>query len=491
VTSPLIEKDFDPVVDLAFGYEEEHRVLCDLAASIVDRMPQARLDLTPWLDALRMFDPSKLPPLKAEWELARRAGELRRLWLKTSRRWSDRIMKSPPTEQVTATPSGAVIDYGYERDLDPTHLEKRCAQLAGVQAGWTADHVLFSSGQAALAAILLALLAERRRGETLHALFLGNYFETHDLLDLFAHTVVCDRVHDWGACATPELLSRNDLIVIEPVSYGREMRAFDLDRLLNVWVGLGEERPRTLIFDTTLVGPRFPLAKILSGLWRPPTSTPLVVQLRSGLKLDQAGFELANVGIASLYAADNDRRDRAGSFGARLRKVRTTVGSGLTFDEIAVLEAPWFLDAATLSRHTDWVFAHNAALAQALWRADVNVGHSCLNSDQSWAVAPFCTIHLATDEIEVYRALETQIGDEALRRGLLFDRGGSFGFRGHRYEVVEPDPARGAPFLRIAMGARGGPSLCGVIDLMVSLLGELNSGRTRAFEGLALAPPNP
>jgi hypothetical protein len=61
--------------------------------------------------------------------------------------------------------------------------------------------VLFSSGQSALAGILLSLLGERSTNGKLRALFLGNYFETHDLFDLFAHAIMSDRVHDWGAAS--------------------------------------------------------------------------------------------------------------------------------------------------------------------------------------------------------------------------------------------------------------------------------------------------
>jgi hypothetical protein len=275
------------------------------------------------------------------------------------------------------------------------------------------------------------------------------------------------------------------------------MRAFDLEGFLRAWKNLGAERPSTIVFDTTLVGPRFPLKKMLGGLCRAPMASPLVVELRSGLKLDQAGLELANVGIASLFAT-NDTVHIHSDFAKRLRKVRTIAGSGLTFEEIAVLEAPWFLDAAALARHTERIFANNAAFARALSQLPgVNVSHAGLDDDRTWAVAPFCVVHLPTDDALAYRTLEHRIGEEVLRRGLLFDRGGSFGFRGHRYEVVEPDAARGSPFLRIAMGARGGPSLDGVTALMASLLDDPTlpqaptPSRAKVIGGLAQSDLSP
>lgn len=43
---------------------------------------------------------------------------------------------------------------------------------------------------------------------------------------------------------------------------------------------------------------------------------------------------------------------------------------------------------------------------------------------------------------------------EASRRRILFDRGGSFGFRGHRFELIKPETDT-SPFLHSAREAAG------------------------------------
>lgn len=61
--------------------------------------------------------------------------------------------------------------------------------------------------------------------------------------------------------------------------------------------------------------------------------------------------------------------------------------------------------------------------------------------------------------------METEIA----RRDLSLAKGGSFGFRGHRYELIEPEPRAGKPFLRVATGYREGPDLKRTVDLFEEL----------------------
>ncbi len=137
---------------------------------------------------------------------------------------------------------------------------------------------------------------------------------------------------------------------------------------------------------------------------------------------------------------------------------------------MAVLEAPWFLDAAYWRRYCAAVFSSNAALATAMPPRSPRfslISHPHRATPrQHWAAAPFVTFHLARPSLDAYRALEAEIAARAAQRGLWFHKGGSFGFRGHRYEVVVPEAGQGAPFLRVAMGARGGEMRRGIIRLM-------------------------
>jgi hypothetical protein len=87
------------------------------------------------------------------------------------------------------------------------------------------------------------------------------------------------------------------------------------------------------------------------------------------------------------------------------------------------------------------------------------------------AEAPFCAVRLRNGDGTAHGRLLEIVDAEIRRRGLRATPGGSFGFRGHRYELIEPEHGDGVPFLRVALGFREGRTLEGLI----ALFGELAS----------------
>ena len=80
--------------------------------------------------------------------------ELRRRWLAIAHRPADMTLKSPRAGEVAHVPCGEGVRFGYERELDASLLEDRGERYLQTPAGWTADLVVFRSGQAALACLL-------------------------------------------------------------------------------------------------------------------------------------------------------------------------------------------------------------------------------------------------------------------------------------------------------------------------------------------------
>lgn len=395
---------------------------------------------------------------------------LRHLWIEASVSSASQNYRSPPTDDQTTTATGRNIEFGYERDLQPTYLEERCARFCmEPPEGWTSDHVLLSSGQSAMAAVLHALEGGSQFGgdRRLSFVHLGAYFETAEIFSLFSSLLKPLGKGREAVKAVDQLDA--DVFIIEPVFCDGEFGSVNVAKI----VELHREKPRrrVYIFDTTLTGTAYSLEKDLVGM--SPLKPPVVFRLASGLKLLQGGLELASVGILSVFTPV-DAVVSSKEVGDRVRKIRTLLGSGLAFGDVAALEAPWFLDREYSSLYQQAIFENNARLATAV-SADNSLfrgtSHpSLLPEWQGPQDGPYCAFRLKNGDLLMYARLEEKIRIEVQKRGILFESGGSFGFRGHRFELVKP--ADGSePFLRVALGRRSGWSC----DQIIRLFSELAS----------------
>jgi hypothetical protein len=77
--------------------------------------------------------------------------------------------------------------------------------------------------------------------------------------------------------------------------------------------------------------------------------------------------------------------------------------------------------------------------------------------------------HLRDDEPTCYVELEALVLEAAAQRGLALERGGSFGFRGHRCEAIALEGAARNGIFKVALGARSGPSVDGIVRLLAEI----------------------
>jgi hypothetical protein len=408
--------------------DTERDELLAIAGMMESTVPGLRPRLEAWREHLTQgLDGAA--PLEHEHMLERATMALRHVWLAAAASSTSKSYRSPAKGERTITPAGRFHNFGYERDLQPTGLEARCAKFfPPPPPGWSAEHVLFSSGQAAMNALLTLLgTGQERRQRLRHD---GCYFETAELLGLYASRF------EIGAHGPA------DLVIAEPL--WNDGKSFGATSLAKLGVRANQDRTAGIIVDSTLSGLDDGLNDLLAAL----ENGTQVFRLHSGLKLFQAGLELADVGIVSLY----------GSQGAdTLRHIRTLQGTGLSFADVAALELPLFLNADATRAYETAILLHNAALA------DAARGNSALPTvyPSGPRPAPFVVFDLKS--AANYDTLDDRIAAEAARRGLAFIKGGSFGFRGHRFETVRPEGK--PPFLRVAMGKRAGPSLEGILEL--------------------------
>lgn len=434
----------------AMAIAAEREDLLGLAARLCAHAPQLENAVKGLSGALDAALAGAAGPAEAEQAAESFGHDLRRLWLKTVAGSAGAVYRSPTQNEIDYLARTRSETFGYERDLQPEALEQRCAKFfPSPPGGWRHDHILFSSGQAALSCLLLALgdLDPLKGARPLRIAHLGAYFETRALIESLQ------------SLFEPSAPDNADVIIAEPICCGGAFVRRDVEAELAKLRG-APPKPQLFIFDTTLMGSKDNVAAYLGAIaTRPPIA---VLRLNSGLKLFQAGLELSNVGIVSVYTTNGDA-----GFGRALRRMRTLTGAGLRFADVAALEAPWFLDPVYTRRYEEDVFANNAALARAA--EDVNQLFEPIVHPAFWgAAAPYCVFQLRMPDDAAYQAIETWIAREAEKRGLNIDRGGSFGFRGHRFEIVRPET--GDPtFLRVALGRRGGFSCRGAIALMAAL----------------------
>lgn len=445
--SALVHDVFQP-------FQEEAVELGALRDGLVKQAPQLSSALNRLTRCMDQALAEACHPIESEWALEAFARGLRHHWLEISASAASEIYRSPTADQTPATPSGRSEDFGYERDLHPRTLERRChAFFAPTPTTWVDDHIVFSSGQAASTAALLMLdsnsaLEVSRPFKVVH---LGAYFETSQLLSLTPSLFHLLPATDCGEA---------DLLIIEPISCDGRFSQMDFSHLVQQ-LNAAPRKSRVILIDDTLSGRSEDASRTLALL---AALNPLaLIRLNSGLKLFQAGLELGNVGILSVYSKN---RTHLSKFCDSLRKIRTLCGIGLQFADVAALDAPWFLDRQYTALYENAVFAHNHTLAAAVAANNQlfeEVSHPSLFYPPR--AAPYCVFRLKEPSNSAYNRLEQRIRMEASNRKLLFEKGGSFGFRGHRFDFVFPD--NGDPvFLRIAMGRRAGWSCDGIVRMI-------------------------
>lgn len=470
----------------SIGHERPCRAECRELMALADAITKIRPAFVPvFADWRREAEALQAAPdletLAGEARLETLSMALRRCWMGLAHSFADRPMKSPPHLEDVPLPFGVDLkNYIYERVAQPFGLEHRCQSRYRPVPGWESRFCLFGSAMGALTILLqvlprfLSAPGEVPRWDS----FIG-YYETERLLRLHDRRgVFCRRFRKPDEIFERVANGKTDILLVEPSMYDWNQTVLDPEILVRAILKRPQGRPLALALDTSLLGPVFRMDDLLAAL--APSCPLLAIELRSGLKLDQEGLELSNVGITRLFTREGPPTGIHGveKWQRHLRSARKIFGNALSLDEMTLLDLPWFSDPERLDAYAAPIFVNNARLAAALAKVDglfSRIAHPSLSklSGWQWAESPFVIAHLRDREDRQANRdlLEAVIHQEILRRGLTACLGSSFGFRHHRFEIVIPEgyerpDGSSRSFLKVAMGHRQGPSGDGLIKLL-------------------------
>lgn len=354
-----------------------------------------------------------------------RAAYLAGMGERLSRDW-----RTPATNQRFIYPgSEQTYRYCYDRQHAPDVLEERAGRGQMAQRR-RKDVLLCANGMAAINVLLqsLAYLLEDRAARLIAS---ASYFETHSLIRMSGFATRWTRVQSDEALLELASSSQCAVLLVEPVQYNWDLAISPWGELLEIWRCQGAAP--IIIVDTTLSGETAAMDWLMTQLLSSPS--PLVVRLRSGLKLDQEGLELANLGVLEWWAHPDVDLSLS-----KLRSVadayRTVAGAGLGRDATWALSPQFVFEPSHFRAYSEGIFSNNRALFEAIeLKGDLFEGK--VYPPEPWD-APFLLMKLKEKGAEPYARLAALIDAEARRRGLRWTMSGSFGFRTERFETILP-----------------------------------------------------
>ncbi|WP_374055770.1 hypothetical protein [Rossellomorea sp. FM04394] len=424
-----------------------------------------------WLEKLSNFQLSEKNDLNSfhtEKEIDQLVLELRVLWFEHVQRITNHQLKSPPLTNEKLLPSGNRIDFSYERNIQPKILESKAENYKEIPEHWFHDHIMLSSGMAAISTFLQSIfgMIKPSSSQNLIVSTWSEYFETRVLTDLYRRE--CTAIHNFkDQVEFFKAIPMTDIFFIEPVRYNWELEVFDLNLFVDQLVDHSKEGLKVIVLDTTLNGDSLNISSFLNRIQIVPNV--IVVQIHSILKLDQQGLELSNGGLINIYTyKQNKILPSANDLANYIRQVRTILGTGLTYEEIALLDHEFFLNKESFHNYCHSVFNNNAELSESIQTQGLfnKIAHPSKHSSNDWAKAPFVVFHLREDMLENYGFLLAVVNEEVRKNEVNVIYGSSFGFRHHRYEVIIPNTLEGKGLFKVAMGARKGPAMEFLIHLL-------------------------
>lgn len=452
-----------PTHEGLFDLALERELLDEMMSSAIS---QAHDDASMWVelrDRVRRIDTTEAT--SAEKRLDGAAMAIRSLLLRRGHEMERSHLRSADLRAERKLPESGALTQAYERSAGSSKLESRLGSCESVD-GWTHRSVAFSSGMAALGQTLMTAryASGAPGGDTVIATW-SSYFETDALLALQYGEHGFVKLQDIAKIAAELGGRRPDILIVEPVRYNWELDVTEPSALVSA---LRDPRtsPTVLVVDKTL-SPTWPTRSLMRAL-SAGGGPQVVFEVRSGLKLDQQGLEIANLGVVEVFVRDGGEAN-ADRVTDMLLLARTTTGTGLSRAALVSLDTPFLLDRSWRERHGGAVLMQNAWFANRAADFEGGIIQEVVHPSLRGAPgghAPFVVMKVATDDLGDHGLLLAAMRELLGEKDAAVAHGSSFGFRGTRYETIIPRAADAVGLFKVAVGSRSGPSLGALIDVM-------------------------
>lgn len=330
--------------------------------------------------------------------------------------------------------------------------------------------MLFSSGMSAIGCVASTVRFLLRK-EAPSVALAASYFETLTLFRLAGFRGNAFRCIGHDAIDEAIANKQIDVLYIESVEYNWDLRAQAWPRILEAL--RQSSRPPIVVIDETL-SPYCPAASAAAHEMK-ALGVPLVIFVRSGIKLDQQGIEVANVGIVEWSRSSESARFTQ-QFSDALDACRIVSGSGLSRYSSVCLASHAFLDPGSTQSYSALLARSNGEFRKAV-AVTGEIFASKSECEGSAVAMSFFT--LRERSAESHAKLAEVITFESARRCLGLVMSGSFGFRDDHFETILPSeqPRVGEPavgVLKVATGAYMGTRFWKFVDL-INEIAEFNS----------------
>lgn len=364
------------------------------------------------------------------------------------------IYKSPLYIVNSESINSTNYTYDYERTIKYEYLEETY-NMDDFFDGFT---LLYSSGMSTLSSILSLILKFKDKVKCFsHIGYFENKLLIEDLKNVISEVDIFDKQL---LCIENDF----DLLFIECVRSNFELDYIDIMKVLSS-IDNNSEKIKFIVFDISFLGNTFVPNDILKLFYE--HKRIIFIFYRSGIKLDQMGFEVLNLGILSLYFTKDlfFIKEKLLSF---MKDNRSRNGHCLSVMDIHLLEDIQKINnknyANVILDNTEYFvsklkYSNNSFMDRIIYPDSVYENFKLYKT-------PYFFIKLKNASEEDYINLCKYIKYRFLTDGVDISFRTSFGFRNVSFEYVKIRNLKNSEVLKIAPGYMRGYSFYKFIDIL-------------------------